>query len=133
MLGMCALGAAFRELHVAIFGTGFDAAWRDHVTLAAFAMAFNMTLPMVAWMRYRGHGWRACNEMAAAMFVPALALLALFWLGAIPAKAVLAGQMALMLPAMVLVMLHRIDDYTAHASNRSRHWHLLGRRRPALP
>jgi hypothetical protein len=33
-----------------------------------FAMTFNMTLPMVALMRYRGHGWERCVEMAAAMF-----------------------------------------------------------------
>jgi hypothetical protein len=56
MLGMCILGAAFREFHVALFGAGFDAAWHRHTELAVFAMTFNMTVPMVALMRYRGHG-----------------------------------------------------------------------------
>ncbi len=44
-------------------------------------MALTMTVPMVAWMRYRGHGWRPCLEMAAAMFVPTFVAIAL--LGAI--------------------------------------------------
>jgi hypothetical protein len=47
-------------------------------------LAFNMTLPMVLRMRHRGHSWERGGEMAAAMVVPALALLVLFWLGVIP-------------------------------------------------
>jgi hypothetical protein len=54
MLGMGVLGAAFGAFHELAFGSGFASAWRDHVVLAAFAMAFNMTVPMVLWMRYRG-------------------------------------------------------------------------------
>ena len=46
-----------------------------HTELAVFAMTFNMTLPMVALMRYRGHSWERCGEMAGAMFVLALAVL----------------------------------------------------------
>jgi peptidoglycan biosynthesis protein MviN/MurJ (putative lipid II flippase) len=57
VLGMVVLGMAFRQLHVALFGTGFDDAWHKHTELAVFAMAFNMTLPMVAWMHHRGHSW----------------------------------------------------------------------------
>lgn len=114
MLGMCILGMAFRQIHVALFGTGFDDAWRQHTELAAFAMAFNMTLPMVAWMRHRGHSWERCGEMAAAMFVPALPLLALLWLGRISPGLVLPLQMALMLPSMILAMLYRVEEYAGH-------------------
>jgi hypothetical protein len=113
MLGMCVLGAAFGALHVVVFGSGFAAAWQRHVELAAFAMAFNMTLPMVLWMRHRGHSWERGGEMTGAMFVPALALLALFWLGGIQDGAVVPLQMVLMLPAMILVMLYRVDEYSA--------------------
>ena len=28
MLGMCVLGMAFRGIHLAVFGSGFDAAWQ---------------------------------------------------------------------------------------------------------
>jgi hypothetical protein len=114
MLGMALLGAAFGAIHVALFGTGFDRAWREHTELAVFAMTFNMTVPMVAWMRHRGHGWKACGEMGAAMFGLAFALLALFWLGAVPGDVILPLEMALMLPAMIAVMLVRLDEYTGH-------------------
>jgi hypothetical protein len=118
MLGMCVLGSAFRAIHTAVFGGDFADVWQQHVELAAFAMAFNMSLPMVAWMRYRGHSWDRAMEMAAAMFVPALPLLVLFWLGVVPSGAVLPGQMVLMLPAMVLVMLYRLDEYSSpHAAS----------------
>jgi hypothetical protein len=112
VLGMVVLGTAFGEIHLLVFGSGFDQAWHRHVELTAFAMAFNMTLPMVAWMRHRGHSWERGGEMAAAMFVPALVLLVLFWLGVISAHVVLPVQMALMLPSMILVMLYRFDEYS---------------------
>ena len=113
MLGMIVFGAAFRELHVLLFGSGYAAAWRDHVGLAAFAMAFNMTVPMVLWMRYRGHSWERCGEMALAMNLPLLPLLVLYGLGAIAAGAVLGLQMMLMIPAMVGAMLYRKEEYSA--------------------
>jgi hypothetical protein len=124
MLGMCVLGGAFRGLHVLFFGNGFAAAWRDHVVLAAFAMAFNMTAPMVLWMRYRGHSWERGGEMAAAMNLPLLPLLGLYWADAIQAGGVLGLQMMLMIPAMLGVMLYRKEEYSApHAAHRRRrHW-----------
>jgi hypothetical protein len=115
LLGMVVLGMAFRQIHIALFGTGFDDAWHQHTELAAFAMAFNMTLAMVALMRYRGHSWERGGEMAAAMFVPAVPLLVLLWLGVISAHFVLPLQMVLMLPSMILAMLYRADEYAAHA------------------
>jgi hypothetical protein len=114
LLGMVVLGMAFRQLHIALFGTGFDNAWHEHTELAVFAMAFNMTLPMVAWMRYRGHSWERGGEMAAAMFLPAFGLLVLLWLGVLSAHVVLPLQMLLMLPSMILVMLYRVDEYAGH-------------------
>ena len=32
MLGMAVLGMTFRAIHLALFGTGFDAAWHAHGT-----------------------------------------------------------------------------------------------------
>ena len=55
-----------------------DRTWVELVEMAPW-----MTLPMVGWMRFRGHGWRACAEMAAAMAVPAGATLALLWTGVV--------------------------------------------------
>ena len=95
--------------------TGFDDAWHRHTELAVFAMAFNMTLPMVVWMRHRGHSWERGGEMAAAMFFPAFGLLVLFWLGVFSADVVLPLQMALMLPSMILALLYRVDEYARDA------------------
>ncbi len=125
MLGMCVLGAAFGAFHQLAFGSGFAAAWRDHVGLAAFAMAFNMTVPMVLWMRYRGHSWERGGEMALAMNVPLLPALVLYAFDAIPARGVLGMQMMLMIPAMLAAMLYRKEEYSApHTAH--------GHRRPWL-
>ena len=124
MLGMCVLGAVFGALHDILFGSGYAAAWRDHVVLAAFAMGFDMTVPMVLWMRYRGHSWERAGEMGAAMNLPVLPLLVLYGLGAIPAAAVLGLQMMLMIPAMIGAMLYRREEYSAPhtAHEHRRHW-----------
>lgn len=112
-LGMAVLGAAFGALHDLLFGSDYAGAWRDHVVLAATGMAFNMTAPMVLWMRYRGHSWKRGGEMAVAMNLPVLPLLAFYAFDLISEGGVLCWQMTLMLPAMLGVMLHRKDEYTA--------------------
>jgi flagellar biosynthetic protein FliP len=112
---MCILGMAFRQIHLVVFGSGFDNAWRDHTELAVFAMTFNMTLPMVVWMRHRGHSWERGGEMAAAMFLLALALVVPFWLGVISAGLVLPLDMALMIPVMAGVMALRFEEYAGPA------------------
>lgn len=75
-----------------------------------------MTVAMVLGMAVLGtaFAWRAALgariEMAAAMFLPAFALLVLLWLGPVSPHLVAALQMALMLPRMVIVMLYRADE-----------------------
>ena len=103
--GMFVLGA------VASAFIDVDALRDDSPTLMLLGMAFTMTAPMVAWMRYRGHGWAPCADMTAAMFLPTFLAIAL---GA--AGMGLGGQMAvehsLMVPAMLVAMLLRRDEYT---------------------
>jgi hypothetical protein len=101
MLGMTVLAMTF--------------AWHEHTELAALAMAFSMTLPMLGLMRYRGHRWERGREMAAAMFLPASLLLVVLWLGLVSAQMVVSLQMLLMLPSMILLMLYRADAYAIHA------------------
>jgi hypothetical protein len=86
-------------------------------------MASIMTGPMVAWMRYRGHGWQPSMEMAASMFVPTFGLLGLLWLGLVTDSAtLLALQHAVMFPSMLVAMLLRWDEYSGahnhHAARR---------------
>src|SRR6266542_3730524 len=84
--------------------------------LFALGMASSMTVPMVAWMRRRGHGWRNSVEMSAAMVVPALALILCYRLDAVAAGSICPLACATMIPAMVVAMLYRLDDYTGHPS-----------------
>jgi hypothetical protein len=78
-------------------------------------MTVTMTVPMVAWMRFRGHGWRPCNEMAASMILPTVAMLALLAAGLVTDHGTLMLlEHALMLPSMLVAMLLRRDEYSGH-------------------
>lgn len=85
---------------------------------SALMLAFNMTLPMVAWMRIRGMAWRPIIEMAAAMVVEAFAIVVLYWMGLLANEAVgnqstlWLWQHGLMMPAMLVPMLLRLHVYT---------------------
>jgi flagellar biosynthetic protein FliP len=70
-----------------------------------------MSVPMVAWMRHRGHGWRSGGEMAVAMVAPALALIGLFWLHVLDSEPLCGVYCAVMIPAMVAAMLLRRGEY----------------------
>ena len=90
----------------------------DAPALLLLVMAFTMTAPMVAWMRYRGHGWRPSAEMAASMFLPTFAAIALLGGGLVEdLGTLLAIEHVAMLLAMLGAMLLRRDEYShdAHA------------------
>ena len=92
-------------------GLVFDVSHRPAAMLVE--MTVTMTVPMVAWMRLRGHAWRPCNEMAASMVLPALATLALLAADVVSGS---GGSMvllhALMLPSMLVAMLLRRSEYS---------------------
>jgi uncharacterized membrane protein YfcA len=87
-----------------------DEALRRNPVPFTLVMAFSMTVPMVAWMRHRGHAWRSCSEMAAAMVIPAIALIGLR-LADIISGPICGLYCALTLLAMLLVMLYRRNEY----------------------
>ncbi len=112
--GMAVLGMGERAI-LAPLGC---AALLDHVKFHAPIMATNMTVCMTVWMRYRGHGWPATGEMALAMYVPLAILFGPFAAGMISGSALLVWMHVLMLPAMALVMLRRLDEYAVdHAAH----------------
>ncbi|MBI3966238.1 MAG: hypothetical protein HY329_11450 [Chloroflexi bacterium] len=53
----------------------------DDLLVKYTAMGVFMSVPMVAWMRHRGHSWPDGLEMTAAMLVPMFALVLPVWLG----------------------------------------------------
>ena len=82
-------------------------------------MAFTMSVPMVAWMRFRGHGWAPAWEMTAAMFIPSVGAILLVWAGAADSEDAMMIQHVAMFPAMLIAMLLRRDEYShRHAITR---------------
>jgi hypothetical protein len=84
----------------------------DAPAVALLAMAIIMTVPMVAWMRRMGHGWRPCNEMAAGMFLPTFLVIGLMVAGAAEFGTAMGLEHVIMLPAMLVAMLLRREEYS---------------------
>jgi hypothetical protein len=100
-----------------------DALWPavdpDDPTLMLGRMAATMTLPMIPWMRWRGHGWQPSGEMGLAMAAPSLAVIALLEAGTIEAVWLLMTvEHVAMFVAMFVVMIARPHEYS-HGRARS--------------
>lgn len=93
-------------------GAGYANPFVDLPVLSTCVIAFNMTAPMAAWMRFRGMEWRLINEMSAGMIAEAALLLVLYWLSVVPARDLFPLQHGLMMPAMLIPMFLRLDHYT---------------------
>jgi hypothetical protein len=111
-VGMAVLGGVVR---VAVALTGLTYSTTDQPTLTALEMAFDMSVGMAVWMRYRGHGWASTLEMTGAMIAPVAALLPLLWLGLIDGDALMLVEHVVMLPLMYVVMLRRREEYGGHS------------------
>jgi hypothetical protein len=109
MLALGAAGVSSAELEA------------DAPAVMLLGMGVTMTVPMVAWMRYRGHGWAPSNEMAASMLIPTAGAIGLLWAGLVDEiGTLLAIEHIVMLPAMLLAMLLRRDEYSAHGHKHGR-------------
>jgi hypothetical protein len=122
VLGMVVLGTpATVALNAA--GTSMADLHDDLPALMLLGMAVTMTVPMVAWMRHRGHGWPASAEMSASMFLPAFGVIALLWSGLVEdVGALMLVEHVAMLPSMLVAMLLRREEYSGgvHAHGASR-------------
>jgi hypothetical protein len=83
------------------------------------SMGLTMTVPMVAWMRYRGHAWRPTTEMAASMLIPTVVAMALVGTGVMNQGAVMVVEHVAMLTGMLIAMLLRRDEYGGAHTHRS--------------
>jgi hypothetical protein len=85
----------------------------DDPTLMLARMAATMTLPMIPWMRWRGHGWQPCLEMAGAMIVPAIGVITLLEIGVVETVWLsMTLEHVAMFGAMFAVMIARPDEYS---------------------
>jgi hypothetical protein len=106
------VGMAVLGLPLYAMGTGWHELAIEAPALGFLGMAASMTVPMVGWMAYRGHGRRANFEMSAAMFVPTFAVIALVAADLITDTGVLMSiEHLAMFVAMAAVMLARPAEY----------------------
>jgi hypothetical protein len=111
-LGMAVLGTP-AILALGAAGVSSAELQSDAPALLLLGMGITMTLPMVAWMRYRGHGWAASNEMAASMLIPTGGVIALLGAGLVAdVGTLLMAEHVVMLPSMLVAMLLRREEYS---------------------
>jgi hypothetical protein len=92
------------------WGADLRQAWPG---LSLLAISIGLTLPMAAWMRFRGMDWRPILEMSVAGIA---AVMAAAWLGIISASNVAIGTVCgLACVAMFGAMLFRLDMYTGRS------------------
>ena len=110
--GMFVLGVP-AVLALGAFGVTSAELRADAPAVFLLGMGVTMTVPMVAWMRYRGHGWAPSNEMAASMLLPTAGVIALLGAGLVEdVGALLTIEHVVMLPSMLLAMLLRREEYS---------------------
>jgi predicted anti-sigma-YlaC factor YlaD len=85
----------------------------QYPTQALLATAAGMSIAMVAWMLFRGMGWKNSYEMAIAMIVPVIPFLFLVWFG-ITESAQCGAYCAVTLVAMYGLMRYRRAEYGMH-------------------
>lgn len=120
-VAMCVGIGVFTPLYFWVAGQfGYSAPYAELPELSALIVAFNMTAPMVAWMRYRGMEWRPIVEMSAAMVVEAAVLIGVAWLGVVAREDIAILEHAWMMPVMIVPMLFRLDLYTGKSCHMTR-------------
>ncbi|PFG39167.1 hypothetical protein ATJ97_1662 [Georgenia soli] len=94
--------------------------------LSVAVIAVNLSVPMAAWMRFRGMDWRPTLEMAGATLAVGLLLIVGYLTGAVPQASLIEVQTSLACPVMLAVMIPRFRLYSSHGAH-----HRAGRVRHA--
>ena len=114
-LTMCIGGIT---LNVLFFLAAAQVGYRDLVErspeLSLLAIGINLAVPMVLWMRFRGHQWRPTLEMASTSIILPILLIGAAWLGIIPESSRLILLKIFACPVMLIPMLFRLDLYILH-------------------
>lgn len=110
-----------RPVFLAITGlSSTSEAGRLYPWQSVLSMALSMTVPMVAWMLFRGHGRRNSAEMAAAMLVPAIPFIILCWAHVLLGGTANGIYMVLSTLAMLGLMAYRRAVYSMPMPARGR-------------
>src|SRR4051794_22886340 len=109
MVGMTVSGAV---LLTAVGLKTWEEVTTQYGTQALIAMAVGMTVPMAAWMLYRGMGWKNTYEMAAVMAIPVIPFLCLVWFD-LTKSAQCGPYCAVTIVAMLALMFFRRSEYSS--------------------
>jgi cytochrome bd-type quinol oxidase subunit 2 len=109
VVGMIVTGAIFLSV---VGAKTWEEVTTGYPNQALLAMAVGMTVPMVAWMIYRGMGTRHSLEMAAAMVLPVVPFLCLVWFN-VTSSAQCGAYCAATIVAMLGLMFYRREHYSA--------------------
>ena len=96
---------------------GYSEPFSELPYLSVVVVTVSMTAPMTAWKLYRGMPHRAIAEMSAAMPIVAIVLVGLNLLGVLPKDGLALLEHGLMMPAMLIPMLLRLDIYSGGAES----------------
>ena len=96
---------------------GYSKPFSELPELSVVVVTLTMTAPMVGWMLFRGMPRRETAEMAAVMPILGLALLALGWLAVIARRDLALFEHGLMMPAMLVPMLFRLELYAGRSGH----------------
>jgi energy-converting hydrogenase Eha subunit A len=117
----CCVGGV--TLGFAFFGGAAFLGYPDLILKAPFfstlVLAIVLTVPMVAWMRFRHHGWRPSLEMGAATMGLGIVLIALGTIGVVPLGDMFEWVTRLACPVMLVPMLARPNLYTGNMDHRA--------------
>jgi predicted anti-sigma-YlaC factor YlaD len=113
MLAAMAVGMFITSfIFVSVVGLkSWDEVTSEYPTQALLAMAAGMTVPMVAWMLFRGMGWKNSYEMAGAMVLPVIPFLCLVWFN-VTESAQCGAYCASTIVAMLALMRYRRSAYS---------------------
>ena len=110
----CCVGGV--TLGFAFFGGAALLGYPDLILKAPFfstlMLAIILTVPMVAWMRFRHHEWRPTLEMGSSTMGLGIAAIALGTIGLVPASGMFEWVASLACPVMLVPMLMRLGLYT---------------------
>lgn len=111
-VGMIAAAALYMTIvNLLVEPTTWEEALIRYPVQSLLVVALGMSLPMVAWMRRRGHSRRSSWEMAAVMALPVVPFACLAWFGVVEG-AQCGLYCAVGFVAMLALMLYRRADYT---------------------
>jgi hypothetical protein len=121
-IAMCVGGAALALVVFAVVPAliGDPNLRERYPELSLLLIAAFLTLPMAAWMRFRGMAWGPILEMSAVPFGLAILLIGLVWVGLAPVGTLrieFGSFCSVACAGMFVVMLFRLDMYTGRTGH----------------